>query len=35
MGTLGTPVAITAVAFALGLLAIPFADETRGAALPE
>ena len=35
MGTLGTPVALTAVAFALGLLVIPFALETRGRRLPE
>ena len=34
MGTLGTPVALTAVAFGLGLVVIPFAVETRGAALP-
>ena len=35
MGTLGTPVALTALAFALGLLIIPFARETRGQPLPE
>jgi len=35
MGTLGKPVAYTAVAFAIGLLVIPFAVETRGEALPE
>lgn len=35
MGTLGTPVALTAIAFALGLLAIPFAPETRGERLPD
>jgi MFS family permease len=34
MGTLGTPVALTAVAFGLGLLLIPFATETRGQVLP-
>jgi MFS family permease len=34
MGTLGTPVALTAVAFALGLLVIPFALETKGETLP-
>jgi MFS family permease len=34
-GTLGKPVALTAVAFAVGLLLIPFADETRGHSLPE
>jgi MFS family permease len=35
MGTLGTPVALTAVAFGFGLLAIPFAHETRGDLLPD
>ncbi len=35
MGTLGTPVALTASAFAIGLLIIPFARETRGETLPE
>ena len=35
MGTIGTPVALTAVAFGFGLLAIPFALETRGQKLPE
>lgn len=34
-GTLGTPVACTAVAFLVGLLVIPFALETRGRPLPE
>ncbi|MCW6512214.1 MFS transporter [Lichenifustis flavocetrariae] len=34
MGTLGTPVALTAIAFGLGLLIIPFATETRGQVLP-
>jgi MFS family permease len=34
MGTLGTPVALTAIAFALGLLVIPMAVETRGERLP-
>jgi MFS family permease len=33
-GSLGTPVALTAIAFAIGLLLIPFAVETRGQALP-
>lgn len=33
--TLGMPVAWTSVAFLLGLLAIPFGEETRGNALPE
>jgi MFS family permease len=35
LGTLGTPVAFTSVAFALGLLLLPFAEETRGRALPD
>jgi MFS family permease len=35
MGTLGKPVALTAIAFAIGLLVIPLATETRGATLPE
>jgi MFS family permease len=35
MGTLGTPVALTAIAFALGLLLIPLADETKGEVLPK
>lgn len=35
MGTLGTPIAYTAIAFGLGLLIIPFARETRGEILPE
>jgi MFS family permease len=35
MGTLGKPVAFTAVAFGIGLLVIPFAVETRGGVLPE
>ncbi len=34
-GTLGTPVAFTAIAFALGLLIIPFARETVGQVLPD
>jgi MFS family permease len=34
MNTIGTPVAITAVAFALGLVLIPLALETRGDRLP-
>jgi MFS family permease len=33
-GTIGKPVAYTAIAFGLGLLIIPFAQETRGKALP-
>jgi MFS family permease len=35
MGTLGTPVAWTAVAFAVGLLIVPLAVETRGRVLPD
>ena len=35
MGTLGTPVALPAAAFGIGLLIIPFARETRGEALPD
>ena len=34
MGTLGTPIALTAIAFGLGLLLIPLALETRGEQLP-
>jgi MFS family permease len=33
MGTLGVPVALTAVAFAIGLAIIPFSVETRGQTL--
>jgi MFS family permease len=35
MGTIGTPVAYTAIAFGLGILLVPFATETRGQTLPE
>ena len=35
MGTLGKPVAFTAIAFGIGLLAIPFGEETRGKVLPD
>jgi MFS family permease len=35
MGTLGAPVALTAIAFAAGILIIPLAIETTGHALPE
>jgi MFS family permease len=35
MGTLGKPVAYTAVAFGIGLLITPFAVETRGEVLPD
>jgi MFS family permease len=34
-GSIGVPVATTAIAFVLGLLVIPFATETRGMPLPE
>ena len=34
-GTLGKPVALTAIAFALGLLLLPLGHETKGQALPE
>ncbi len=34
MGTLGTPVSLTAIAFGVGLLLIPLATETRGNPLP-
>ncbi len=34
-GTLGKPVAITAIAFGIGLLFIPFGWETRGKVLPD
>jgi MFS family permease len=34
-GSIGVPVATTAIAFILGLLVIPFAMETRGMPLPE
>jgi MFS family permease len=32
--TLGTPVALTSIAFLIGLLALPFGEETRGKTLP-
>jgi MFS family permease len=35
MGTLGKPVAFTAIGFGIGLLVIPFAVETRGKSLPD
>ncbi len=35
MGTLGKPVALTAIAFGIGLLLVPFGLETRGKVLPE
>jgi hypothetical protein len=34
MGTIGTPVAYTAIAFGIGILLVPFATETRGHTLP-
>ena len=34
MQTIGTPVALTAIAFAIGLLIVPLAIETRGERLP-
>ena len=34
MGTLGTPIAWTGAAFALGILIVPFAVETKGQRLP-
>jgi len=34
-GSIGTPVAFTSIAFALGLLVIPFTRETMGQPLPE
>jgi hypothetical protein len=34
-GTLGRPVAFTAIAFLIGLLILPAGKETRGAALPD
>jgi MFS family permease len=33
-GTVGTPVALTSVAFVIGLLLLPFGEETRGKPLP-
>ncbi len=35
MGTIGKPVAFTAIAFAIGMLVIPFAEETLGKVLPD
>jgi MFS family permease len=34
MGTIGIPVALTSIAFLLGLALLPFAEETRGKPLP-
>ncbi len=33
-GSLGVPVAVTALAFVIGLLLLPLAEETRGKSLP-
>ena len=33
-GTIGTPVALTSIAFLIGLLLLPFGEETRGKPLP-
>jgi len=33
-GTLGTPVALTSIAFLVGLLLLPFSEETKGKELP-
>ena len=33
-GSLGIPVAVTSIAFAIGLLLLPFGEETRGQTLP-
>jgi len=35
MGTLGKPVALTAIAFGIGLLVVPLGYETRGKTLPD
>jgi hypothetical protein len=35
MGTLGTPIALTAIAFGIGLIVIPLATETVGQELPQ
>jgi MFS family permease len=35
LGTIGKPVALTAIAFGLGLLILPFAEETRNQVLPD
>src|SRR5262249_38480268 len=35
MGTLGVPIALTAIAFAIGLLVIPLSMETKGQKLRE
>jgi len=33
-GTIGTPVALTSIAFAIGILLLPFGEETKGQVLP-
>ena len=33
--TIGTPVALTSIAFLIGLLLLPFGEETRGKVLPD
>jgi hypothetical protein len=33
--SIGTPVALTSLAFAVGLLLLPFGEETRGRTLPD
>jgi MFS family permease len=35
MGTIGTPVALTSIAFLIGIAIVPFALETRGERLPD
>jgi hypothetical protein len=35
MGTLGKPIAFSAIAFGIGLLIVPFAVETQGQVLPK
>jgi hypothetical protein len=35
MGTIGTPVALTSLAFLIGLVLLPFGVETKGHPLPE
>jgi Ni/Fe-hydrogenase subunit HybB-like protein len=34
MGTIGTPVALTSLAFLVGLALLPLAEETKGKELP-
>ena len=33
-GTIGTPVALTSIAFLIGLALLPFGEETKGRPLP-